>query len=110
MGKPEIVVKRAWPCSSRFTPLGAPIGRSGDFSSVGASVFSAHCCSSSAGWRFSNTSTRGLSATGGRSVDLLTEEDGFFSMQTPRLSLDHREGRAPEQGDWTALADRSVGA
>ena len=33
-GKPEIVVKSARPCSSRFTPVGEPIGRSGDFSSL----------------------------------------------------------------------------
>ena len=29
MGTPEIVVKRAWPCSSRLMPVGAPIGFSG---------------------------------------------------------------------------------
>ena len=28
---PEIVVKRAWPCSSRLMPVGAPIGFSGRF-------------------------------------------------------------------------------
>jgi len=37
----EIVLNRAWPCSSRLVPVAAPIGFSGDFSSVGASVFSA---------------------------------------------------------------------
>src|ERR1700726_2112210 len=70
-GTPEIVVKRACPCSSRFTPVGAPIGRSGDFSRVGASVFSAHPFSASEGCRFSKTSAMGLSATCGL--------DGFFS-------------------------------
>ena len=39
MGTPEIVVKRAWPCSSRFTPVGAPIGRSGAFSRLGRQSF-----------------------------------------------------------------------
>ena len=39
------------PCSSRLMPVGAPIGFSGAFSSVGASVFSAHCFSDSEGWR-----------------------------------------------------------
>ena len=37
----EIVLKRAWPCSSRLVPVGAPIGFSGALSSVGARVFSA---------------------------------------------------------------------
>src|SRR5271169_4884404 len=46
-----MVVKRALPCSSRLTPVGAPIGFSGDFSSDGARVFSAHCCSDAEGWR-----------------------------------------------------------
>src|ERR1035438_2410112 len=90
IGTPEIVVKRACPCSSRFTPVGAPIGRSGDFSSVGASVFSAHFFSPSAGWRSSNTSAIGLSATCGFT--------GFFSMRTPVFCLDNREVSAEEQG------------
>ena len=60
MGTPEMVVKRAWPCSSTLTPVGAPMGRSGDFSSVGANVFSAHFFSAAEGWRFSKTSTMGL--------------------------------------------------
>src|ERR1700736_6293508 len=87
MGTPEIVVKRAWPCSSRFTPVGAPIGCSGFFSSVGASVFSAQFFCASEGWRFSNTSAIGLSATCGR----LDGRDGFFGMQTPVLHFDDRE-------------------
>src|SRR5258708_669893 len=71
MGTPEIVVKRARPCSSTLVPVGAPIGRSGDFSRVGKSVFSAQFFSASEGWRLSNTSAMGLSATCGL--------DGFFS-------------------------------
>src|SRR4051812_35142606 len=95
MGTPEIVVKRAWPCSSRFTPVGAPIGRSGAFSMVGARVFPAHFFSPSEGWRFSKTSAIGLSVT-----------SGFFSMRTPVLYLDDREGTAVG-ARWSA--DRSVG-
>src|SRR5579872_1349080 len=48
-----------------LTPVGAPIGRSGDFSSVGARVFSAHCFSLSDGLRSSKTSEIRFSATGG---------------------------------------------
>src|SRR5262245_53542423 len=72
MGTPEIVVKRALPSSSRFVPVGAPIGRSGAFSSAGCSVFSAHCFSPAEGVRPSKTSAIGdstvvffLSAMGG---------------------------------------------
>jgi hypothetical protein len=65
------------------------MGRSGDFSSVGASVFSAQFFSASDGWRFSNTSAIGLSATCGF---------GFFGMQTPVLSFDDREVSAQGQG------------
>src|SRR6266581_2643080 len=100
MGTPEIVVKRACPCSSRFTPVGAPIGRSGDFSSVGASVFSAHFFSASEGCRPSNTSAIGLSATCGFG--------GFFSIRTPVSCLDDREVRAEEQGGNTR-SERPVG-
>src|SRR5258706_8002451 len=101
MGTPEIVVKRACPCSSRFTPVGAPIGRSGFFSSVGASVFSAHCFSSGEGWRFSKTSATGLSATCGLV--------GFFSgIRTPVFCCDDREGRASGQGERLRL-ERPVG-
>src|SRR5436190_109013 len=94
MGTPEIVVKRAWPCSSRFTPVGAPIGRSGAFSRLGARVFSAHFFSASEGWRFSNTSAMGVSAT-----------CGFLSMRSPVLYLDDREGTAVGA---SGSADRSV--
>src|SRR5580698_675040 len=101
MGTPEIVVKRACPCSSRFTPVGAPIGRSGDFSSVGARVFSAQSFSAAEGWRFLKTSTMGLSATCGL--------DGFLSgMSTPEFSCDDREGRASGQGGISIPDDRSV--
>src|ERR1700730_5252884 len=104
MGKPEIVVKRAWPCSSRFTPVGAPIGRSGFFSSVGASVFSAQFFSTSEGWRFSKTSAIGFSATCGWSEG----RDGFFGMRTPVLYFDDREGGAREQ-DEAPSCKRPVG-
>src|SRR5688572_3101199 len=58
-----MVVKRALPFSSRLTPLGAPTGFSGDFSSAGASVFSAQSFSDAEGWRPSKTSCTGDSAT-----------------------------------------------
>ena len=44
-----MVVKRAWPCSSRLVPVRAPMGFSGAFSSVGARVLSAHSFSDGAG-------------------------------------------------------------
>src|ERR1700677_3506822 len=58
-----MVLKRALPCASRLVPVGAPIGFSGAFSSVGANVCSAHACSEAAGWRASKTSAIGRSAT-----------------------------------------------
>src|SRR5579864_4039013 len=104
MGTPEIVVKRGLPCSSTLTPVGAPSGRSGDFSSVGASVFSAHSFSASEGWRFSKTSASGFSATCGRFDDC----DCFFCMRTPMLCFDDREG--PRIGQGTAVpCKRPVG-
>src|SRR5207248_5315711 len=60
---PLMVVKRALPASSRFTPEAAPMGRSGAFSRAGARVFSAHCFSEGDGSRPSNTSAMGDSAT-----------------------------------------------
>src|SRR5215472_10199496 len=48
---PEMVVKRAWPYSSRLMSLGSPMGFSGDFSREVARVFSPHCCSEAEGWR-----------------------------------------------------------
>src|SRR4030081_129 len=84
MGTPEIVVKRARPCSSTLVPVGAPIARSGAFSRVGNSVFSAQFASASEGWRFSNTSAIGLSATCGF--------EGFFpGMDTLVYCCDDRE-------------------
>src|SRR5271170_6191765 len=89
MGTSEIVEKRACPFSSRLVPVGAPIGRSGAFSRVGASVFSAHCFSDSEGWRPSNTSAIGLSATCGL--------EGFLSgMNTPSSFDDRRVGPRPQ--------------
>src|SRR5580704_7159501 len=100
-GTPEIVVKRACPCSSRFTPVGAPIGCSGDFSIVGASVCSAQLFSVAEGWRFSKTSAMGLSATCGL--------DGFFSgMMTPTYCCDDREACPTEQGGMHPV-ERPVG-
>jgi len=49
MGTPLIVVNWACPFSSRLMPVAAPIGLSGDFSSVLASVVSAQRFSDSAG-------------------------------------------------------------
>src|ERR1700688_4825615 len=90
-GTAEIVVKRARPCSSRLTPAAAPIGFSGDFSSVGASVSSAHFFSCAEGRRLSKTSVTGLSASCGL--------DGFFSgMMTPVFYCDDRERRTRGQG------------
>src|SRR3984957_836125 len=107
MGTPEILVKRGCPCSSRFTPVGAPIGRSGALSSVGASVFSAQFFSAAEGSRLSNTSAMGLSATCG-----LDGWDGFFSMRTQssllRCNFDHREVCVPEQHEKAGQNDRSV--
>src|ERR1700722_5766276 len=90
MGTPEMVVKGACPCSSTFTPVGAPIGRSGAFSRVGASVFSAQFFSASEERRFSKTSATGFSATRGL--------DCFFSIRTPVFCCDDREASATGQG------------
>src|SRR5713101_2741904 len=99
MGTPEIVVKRARPCSSRFMPLGAPIGLSGFFSNAGSSVFSAHCVSEAEGWRFSVTSAIGVSETS-ESV-----EECFLSAIWLLSRFDHRRGAAAEQ----VAGDHSVG-
>src|SRR5882724_12795774 len=64
MGTLEIVLKRAWPWSSKFTPEAAPIGFSGFLANVGARTVSAQAFSPSQGWRPSKTSAIGLSATG----------------------------------------------
>src|SRR3981081_1978181 len=91
MGTPEIVVKRARPCSSTLVPVGAPIARSGVFSRVGNSVFSAQFFSPSEGRRFSNTSAMGLSATCGL--------EGFSpGMDTLVYCCDDREAGGCEQG------------
>src|SRR5215469_17300519 len=63
MGTPLTVVNRALACSSTFTPLASPMGRSGAFSRVLASVVSAQRFSDSAGRRPSKTSALGFSAT-----------------------------------------------
>jgi len=59
-------------------PLAAPMGFSGDFSSAGAKVSSAHRFSESEGSRPSKTSFVGFSATSGRDVFFL------FAMPTSR--------------------------
>src|ERR1035438_9970221 len=100
MGTPETVVKRACPCSSTFMPVGAPIGRSGAFSRVGASVFSAQFFSASEERRFSKTSATGFSATCGL--------DCFFSIRTPVFCCDDREASATGQGGGRSQNDRSV--
>src|SRR5579871_5418558 len=63
------------------------MGRSGAFSSVGASVFSAQFFSASDEWRFSKTSAMGFSATCGFL-------DCLFSMRSPVFCLDDMEGDA----------------
>src|SRR5258708_38570761 len=80
-GTPEIVVKRACPCSSRFMPVAAPIGFSGAFSIVGASVSSAHFFSAEEGWRFTKRSAMGVSAIVGGLGDFLS------GMNTPVFCL-----------------------
>src|ERR1035441_2300257 len=60
MGRFEMVLKRAWPCSSRLVPVEAPIGFSAALSSVGARVFSAQFLSDAVRWRPSKTSEIGL--------------------------------------------------
>src|ERR1035441_2721680 len=78
-----MVLKRACPCSSRFVPVEAPIGFSGAFSRVGASVFSAHAFSEAAGWRLSNRSEIGLSAN----VCCASDFDFFSGIRLPTVSL-----------------------
>ena len=75
-------MNRALPCSSTFTPVAAPIGFSGDFSSAGRSVFSAHCFSAGEGVRFSKTSAMGDGAGGlvGVFADMGIQVSGAASM------------------------------
>src|SRR5580658_5759498 len=78
-----MVLKRAWPCSSRLVPVGAPIGFSGALSRVGARVFSAQSFSDADGLRPSNTSETGLSA-----MILPRSDFGLFSgISFPVLTL-----------------------
>src|SRR5208283_5590554 len=97
-----MVLKRAWPCSSRLVPVGAPIGFSGDFSSVGASVFSAHSFSDDAGWRSSKTSEIGVSAT-----VLDTSILGLFP--DIRLPTNNSDDRGAIIGPQSGATDRAVG-
>src|SRR5882762_5082975 len=94
MGTFEIVLKRAWPCSSMLVPVAAPMGFSGALSSVGSRVFSAHSFSGAEGCRPSKTSEIGLSATTG----FVTLAFGFFSdIQLPTLSLMIEEHRGSDK-------------
>src|SRR5207244_1391157 len=97
MGTPEMVVKRAWPFSSRLTPVGSPMGRSGDFSSAGASVFSAHCFSPSEGWRFLKTSTTGESMVPGFMGSAITAQSIVSSSKGK--GIPRKKGKERIKGD-----------
>src|ERR1700732_1734197 len=97
-----MVVKRARPCSSRLTPVGAPIGFSGVFSSVGARVFSAQAFSAREGRRPSKTSAMGFSTTCGLK--------GFFPGMLCNLNpFDDMKTVAHGQHHGECLSDRLVG-
>src|SRR3982074_3221203 len=96
-----MVVKRAWPCSSRLTPVGEPIGFSGVFPVVGPRVFSAHPFSAAEGRRPSKTSAIGFSTTCGF-------EDFFCAMLTPPQSFDDMGTAGHRQGDIGQL-ERPIG-
>src|SRR5258708_16102449 len=99
MGTPEMVVKRARPCSSRLMPVGAPIGFSGAFSRVGAKVFSAHAISATERWRPSKTSAIGLSTTWGFDdffPDMLKQPQSFDDMGTA-ADGQHYSGRCSDR-------------
>src|SRR4051812_41415748 len=107
-----MVVKRALPFSSRFTPDAAPIGRSGFFSSAGASVFSAQSFSAVEGCRPSKTSLPGDSATPGVlflsfSVGILPSQHlsfgDFGQTKNDRRCCDRNQPTSPGR---TALALR----
>src|SRR4051795_10088427 len=90
-----MVLKRACPCSSRLVPVGAPIGFSGAFSSVGPRIFSAQTLSDSEGLRPSKTSAMGLSVTAG----LVTLAFGFLSGIRSPHSFDDRGAPKQRQGN-----------
>src|SRR5215831_8551298 len=98
MGTPEIVVNRARPFSSRFTPVAAPIGVSAAFSSDGYRVFSAHCFSESEGRRFSVISEIGFSETC---------DKGLSGMAANYAA--NYDDRRLEEGGASAENDHSVG-
>src|ERR1700730_6747796 len=102
MGTPEMVVKRAWPCSSRLMPVGHTISFSGAFSRVGAKVFSAHAFSATEGWRPSKTSAMGLSTTWGF-------DDFFPDMLKQPQSFDDKGTAADGQHYTGRGSDRLVG-
>src|SRR3954453_21033760 len=96
MGTAGMVLKRPLPCSSRVVPGGAPLGFSGVFSRIGASVRSAHCCSEVEGWRPSTTSLIAESAmadSGAEGRALLSELLGAISANySPLIIRDARIG------------------
>src|SRR5215813_4837650 len=102
MGTPLTVVNRALACSSTFTPLASPMGRSGAFSRVLASVVSAQRFSDSAGCRPSNTSAMGFSATPLCSSFFLVWSAIGELLRPPQLRLDQHsiieDAEKQEQG------------
>src|SRR5258708_3816021 len=112
MGTLEIVLKRAWPWSSRFTPEAAPIGFSGFLARVGARTVSAHAFSPSEGRRPSKTSAMGRSATGwsGLRSGIHAPETVEHETRPSKFRL-MRASLTDDRGAGTAPAtDRVVGA
>src|SRR5437764_13441704 len=106
MGTPEIVVNCARLCSSRFTPVGAPIGFSGAFSREGRSVFSAQRFSESDGWRLSVTSEIGLSETVGRffsAISTLMIGDALMAGKQGKRPLGRQSQRPNHEGHPSCL-------
>src|SRR6185312_3698100 len=90
-----MVVKRAFPFWSRLTPDAEPMGRSGPFTSAGASVVSAQFFSEGEGLRSAKMSWIGLSArltlmfvlSGAISLRVSDSEFTLYSLFSP-VSLD----------------------
>src|SRR5256885_17236961 len=83
-----------------LTPVGAPMGCSGDFSSAGARVFSAHCFSASEGWRSVKTSAIGDSTVAGFLESAITgqfSKESSFTRRTLRFQQEIKclPSRAP---------------
>src|SRR6267154_6399908 len=79
-------------------PVAAPIGFSGDFSSVLASVVSAQRFSESDGWRPSKTSAIGLSATPLGSFFLFTKS--AIEVSTPIIEMRKMLGKSYSSGNY----------